>query len=157
MAQTSLIGSLLANGLLVLGLTIMVGARASEGGVMRFRPRLPNDTMTLLMLAVFIIVILGVATSSSDDSAATHAKAISAVPAICLLVVYGRLAALLPARRHRGDRRPEAPSLGTPSVLDDRAAGAAPAWAPRSSPTGSSPRSPPPSTRSGSRGRSRAS
>jgi Ca2+:H+ antiporter len=54
---------------------------------MRFRPRLPNDTMTLLMLAVFIIVILGVATSSGD-TAATHAKAISAIASVCLLIVY---------------------------------------------------------------------
>src|ERR1700710_3080797 len=52
-ARTTLVGSLLANGLLVLGLTIIVGARASTDGVMRFSPRLPNDTMTLLMLAVF--------------------------------------------------------------------------------------------------------
>ncbi len=86
-AQTSLIGSLLANGLLVLGLTIVVGARSSRDGVMRFAQRLPNDTMTLLMLAVFVIVILGVANSSSDASA-SHAKAISAVAAICLLFVY---------------------------------------------------------------------
>lgn len=87
-AQTSLIGSLLANGLLVLGLTIIVGARAAEGDVMRFHARLPNDTMTLLMLAVFVIVILGAA-SSSNDAASHHAEAISAVGSICLLVVYG--------------------------------------------------------------------
>jgi Ca2+:H+ antiporter len=87
-AQTSLIGSLLANGLLVLGLTIIVGARGADGGLMRFSPRLPNDTMTLLMLAVFVIVILGVATSS-NDAAAGHAKAISAIGSISLLVVYG--------------------------------------------------------------------
>jgi len=60
-AQLSLIGSILANGLLVLGLTIIVGARQAPDGVMRFHPRLPNDTMTLLMLAVFVIVILGIA------------------------------------------------------------------------------------------------
>jgi Ca2+:H+ antiporter len=86
-AQTSLIGSLLANGLLVLGLTVMVGARVSEGGLMRFHARLPNDTTTLLMLAVFVIVILGAA-NSSNDAASAHANAISAVAAICLLVVY---------------------------------------------------------------------
>jgi Ca2+:H+ antiporter len=86
-AQTSLIGSILANGLLVLGLAIMVGATVSEGGLMRFRPRLPNDTMTLLMLAVFAIVILGAATSSANV-AATHAEAISAIAAVCLLAVY---------------------------------------------------------------------
>jgi Ca2+:H+ antiporter len=86
-AQTSLIGSLLANGLLVLGLTIVIGARRSDDGVMRFAPRLPNDTMTLLMLAVFIIVILGIATSSGD-AAAEHSRAISAIAAVCLLAVY---------------------------------------------------------------------
>src|SRR6266516_2279298 len=57
-AQTSLVVSLLANGLLVLGLVIVVGAGASRDGVMRFKQRLPNDTMTMLMLAVFIIVLL---------------------------------------------------------------------------------------------------
>jgi Ca2+:H+ antiporter len=86
-AQTSLIGSILANSLLVLGLAIVAGALASEDGLMRFRPRLPNDTMTLLMLAVFAIVILGAATSSANV-AATHAEAISAIASICLLAVY---------------------------------------------------------------------
>ena len=86
-AQTSLIGSILANGLLVLGLAIVAGALASEDGVMRFRPRLPNDTMTLLMLAVFAIVLLGAATSSVNF-AGTDAKKISAIASVCLLAVY---------------------------------------------------------------------
>jgi Ca2+:H+ antiporter len=86
-AQTSLIGSILANGLLVLGLTIIFGARVSSDGVMRFHPRLPNDTMTLLMLAVFVIVILGIA-ASSHDAAAADSKTISAIGSGCLLVVY---------------------------------------------------------------------
>jgi len=109
-AQTSLIGSLLANGLLVLGLTIVVGARAGEGGLMRFRPRLPNDTMTLLMLAVFIIVILGIA-QSSGDVAATHAKAISAIASGCLLIVYA-----LWLRSYLRSDAPAAPSAGGPSL-----------------------------------------
>jgi Ca2+:H+ antiporter len=87
-AQTTLIGSILANGLLVLGLTIIVGARREPDGVMRFHPRLPNDTMTLLMLAVFVIVILGIA-ASSNDAAAADSKAISAIGSGCLLIVYG--------------------------------------------------------------------
>jgi Ca2+:H+ antiporter len=86
-AQTSLIGSVLANGLLVLGLTIIIGARRSADGLMRFSPRLPNDTMTLLMLAVFVIVILGIA-ASSNDAAAADAKTISVIGSGCLLVVY---------------------------------------------------------------------
>ena len=58
-AQTSILGSLFANALLVLGLVIIAGSRASEDSVMRFHPRLPNDTATLLLLASFLIVLLG--------------------------------------------------------------------------------------------------
>jgi Ca2+:H+ antiporter len=87
-AQTSLVGSLLANGLLVLGLTIIVGAHQAEDGLMRFKARLPNDTMTMLMLAVFVIVILGIA-NSAHDVAAEHSRAISVVASLCLLIVYG--------------------------------------------------------------------
>src|SRR3954453_12507217 len=43
-AQTSIIGSLLANALLVLGLVIIVGGRSSGEGGMRFSTPLPNDT-----------------------------------------------------------------------------------------------------------------
>jgi Ca2+:H+ antiporter len=85
-AQTSLIGSLFANALLVLGIVIVVGARAGDG-VMRFGRRLPNDTTTLLLLAVFIIVIIGLSVESSAP-AAHHVKALSITGAVCLLVVY---------------------------------------------------------------------
>src|SRR4051794_20512586 len=85
-AKTSLIGSLFANALLVLGLVIVVGARAG-GGLMRFNTRLPRDTTTLLLLAVFTIVIIGQAVQS-DVQAAHHVKAISIVGAVALLVVY---------------------------------------------------------------------
>jgi len=86
-AQTAIVGSILANALLVLGLVIVVGARRSEDGIMRFSKRLPNDTATLLQVTVFIIVLLGLSLASHDP-ASHHVKAISAVGAICLLVVY---------------------------------------------------------------------
>src|SRR5438477_6796309 len=85
-AKTSLVGSLLANALLVLGIVIVVGARAGDG-LMRFSKRLPNDTTTLLILAVFIIVVIGQSVQSGNV-ASHHVKAISIVGAICLLVVY---------------------------------------------------------------------
>ncbi len=86
-AQTAILGSLLANALLVLGLVIVVGSRAAPDGVMRFRRRLPNDTATLLLVTVFIIVTVGLSLRTGDP-ASHHVKAISAVAAVCLLGVY---------------------------------------------------------------------
>ncbi len=86
-AQTSIIGSLLANALLVLGLTIVAGSWRSEGGVMRFGRRLPNDTATLLLLAVFMIAILATSVTL-EDAAADDAVTISAIGAVLLLAVY---------------------------------------------------------------------
>jgi Ca2+:H+ antiporter len=100
-AQTAIVGSILANALLVLGLVIVVGARRSEDSLMRFSKRLPRDTATLLQVTVFIIVILGLSLASHDP-ASHHVKAISAVGAICLLIVY--LAWVVPYLR--SDRAP---------------------------------------------------
>ncbi len=86
-AQYAIVGSILANALLVLGLVIVVGARRSPDGLMRFSKRLPNDTATLLQVTVFIIVLLGLSLASHDP-ASHHVQAISAVGAVCLLVVY---------------------------------------------------------------------
>jgi Ca2+:H+ antiporter len=86
-AQTSLIGSILANALLVLGLVLVVGARRAEDGIMRFGRRLPNDTATLMLLAVFIIVLVGLSLTSSDR-ASSHITAVSSVGAACIMAVY---------------------------------------------------------------------
>ena len=85
-AQTSVIGSLFANALLVLGLVIVFGQ--GKEGVMRFRRRLPMDTTTLLLVAVFIIVIVGLAVQSHEE-AGRHVDTLSAIAAACLLAVYG--------------------------------------------------------------------
>jgi Ca2+:H+ antiporter len=86
-AQTSLVGSVLANALLVLGLALVAGSFRSKDKVMRFGRRLPNDTATLLLVAVFIIALVGVSVAV-DDGAGRHVKAISVIGAICLLGVY---------------------------------------------------------------------
>src|SRR3954452_18956728 len=86
-AQTSIVGSIFANALLVLGLVIVVGARAAPDGIMRFRARLPNDTATLLLVTSFIIVIIGLA-HASHDPAARHVKELSTIGAVALLAVY---------------------------------------------------------------------
>jgi Ca2+:H+ antiporter len=85
-AQTSVVGSLFANALLVLGVVIIVGAR--RDGTMRFRPRLPQDTATLMLSASFVIVLVALAVASHDE-ASKHVTALSAVAAVCLLVIYG--------------------------------------------------------------------
>jgi len=111
-AQTSILGSLFANALLVLGMTLVVGARRAPDGVMRFGSRLPNDTATLLLLAVFIIVILGVS-DQIGDRASRHAQAISIVGAIVLLVVYAVwLTSYLRGGGERQEPAPEEPSAG---------------------------------------------
>ncbi len=87
-AQTSILGSIFANALLVLGLAIIGGSRRSEDGVMRFRAALPKDNATLMLLASFLIVIVGIAVQTHDPAAA-HVQAISIAGAVALLVTYG--------------------------------------------------------------------
>jgi Ca2+:H+ antiporter len=86
-AQASILGSLFANALLVLGLAIVAGARAAHDGEMRFNPRLPSDTVILLQLAVFIIVLLGLS-DRLGDAASRHEDEISVIGAVALLLVY---------------------------------------------------------------------
>ena len=109
-AQTSLIGSVLANALLVLGLTILAGCRASTDGIMRFAPRLAKDNAVLMMLASFLIVLLGISIASGDR-ASHHVKAISIVGAVALLVTYG----VWIVDYLRSDR-PQEPSHGEPAL-----------------------------------------
>jgi Ca2+:H+ antiporter len=86
-ARTSIIGSIFANALLVLGLVIVAGSSQSADGVMRFAPRLAKDNATLMMLASFLIVILGIS-AASGDKASHHVTAISIVGAVALLITY---------------------------------------------------------------------
>ena len=86
-AQTAILGSILVNALLVLGLVIVVGALRASDGIMRFSPRLPNDTATLLLITSFIILLVGLA-NSAHDPASHHIKTISIVGAVAILFVY---------------------------------------------------------------------
>jgi Ca2+:H+ antiporter len=112
-AQTAIVGSILANALLVLGLVIVVGARRSEDSLMRFSKRLPRDTATLLQVTVFIIVLLGLSLASHDP-ASHHVKAISAVGSVCLLIVY--LTWVIPYLRSD-----QAPGAGSSEQTNDSA------------------------------------
>ena len=87
-AQLSLVGSILANALLVQGLVIVTGVLASDDDVMRFRTRLPQDAATLGLVTIFVIVVIGLTIESSSE-ASHHIQGLSIVGASCLLVVYG--------------------------------------------------------------------
>src|SRR5439155_2259742 len=67
-AQTSILGSIFANALLVLGLVIVVGARRADDLCMRFTNRLPMDTATLLLACSFVIVVVGISLASNDPA-----------------------------------------------------------------------------------------
>ncbi|HUZ83244.1 MAG TPA: hypothetical protein VMU66_01015 [Gaiellales bacterium] len=86
-AEASIVGSLLSNALLVMGLVLVAGTRAAPSGRMSFHARLPNDTSTLFLLAVFTISLLSVSLSE-HDRASHHALTISAVGAVVMLIVY---------------------------------------------------------------------
>jgi Ca2+:H+ antiporter len=113
-AQTAIIGSLFANGLLVLGIVLIAGSSTSPDRVMRFHPKLTNDTTTLLLVALFTIVLVGLSLSAGDP-ASRHVKTISAVGAVLLLLVY--LTWVIPYLR--ADRSPGhgAPRLALSATL----------------------------------------
>src|SRR3954469_17721874 len=111
-AQTSVVGSLFANALLVLGAVIVVGAR--RDGIMRFRARLPQDTATLLLSASFVIVLVALAVASHDE-AAKHVDALSAVASLCLLAIYGAwLWSYLRSDEPREEAHAESPHAAAP-------------------------------------------
>jgi hypothetical protein len=122
---------------------------------MRFGARLPNDTATLLLLAVFLIVVLGSPTRWATARASTRSRSrSSARSASSSSTPPGSSATSGPthAPRRRSSSRASVLPFGARSCCS-RSSGVSP----RSSPSGSSTRSIPPVERSGSRRRSPAS
>jgi Ca2+:H+ antiporter len=107
-AQTAILGSILVNALLLLGLVLIAGSLKAPGQVMKFSARLPNDTVSLLLVASFIIVLLGLA-HSAGDAASHHARTISIVGASALLVVYATW-----LRQYLASDGGRAPGTGSP-------------------------------------------
>ncbi len=111
-AQTSLIGSIFANALLVLGLVIVAGTLRAPDGCMRFRPRLPQDTATLLFVSIFVVVIIGLSVASSDKGEPSRRRDLHGgrdLPAGGVRGVAVALPALRFARGRGSDRSGESP------------------------------------------------
>jgi len=83
--QSALIGSILANSLLVLGAAFLVGGL--KFGTQRFGARASRSIATLLLLAVGSLVIPTLATEPGAPDAG-HAAELSVVVSIVLLVVF---------------------------------------------------------------------
>ena len=116
-AQTSILGSIFANALLVLGITLVIGAQRSDDKLMRFGHRLPKDTTTLLLVATFVIVLVGISIAA-DDKAADNVNEISVIGAVVLLAVYA--AWVIPFAREgekHGHLEAGAPSTSLPFTL----------------------------------------
>ncbi|MDQ6819043.1 MAG: sodium:proton exchanger [Actinomycetota bacterium] len=127
-AETAILGSILVNALLVLGLVIVTGALRERDRVMRFSRRLPNDTATLLLTSSFIIVLIGL-TTSSHDLASHHTGTISIIGAAVILIVYATWARQYLTSDERPDAEVERPRLSTAlSVVLLTVAGAASAF-----------------------------
>lgn len=117
LAQSALVGSLLANALLVLGLVLITGARRAQDGVMRFSAQLASDTATLLLVCAFIIVLLALALSTHGP-AVRNVEAVSLVGAGALLVVYAMwLAGTLRGGRGAPEQRAATASIALPEAL----------------------------------------
>jgi len=86
--QTSLIGSILGNALLVLGLAFIAGGRRQ--GVLVFESQTPRMIATLLLLAVSALVLPTLA-HELHLPASAHEQPLSVICAIVLLVVFGIL------------------------------------------------------------------
>ena len=83
--QSALVGSVLSNGLLVLGIAFFTGGL--RHGVQRFDPEAPRMLVTLLALAVAALLVPTLA-SRLHTAAAAHTTTLSDVTAIVLLIVY---------------------------------------------------------------------
>jgi len=83
--QSALVGSILANSLLVLGLAFFLGGR--KNGTQKFKSETPRVIAILMVLAVSALVVPTLA-HSMHTPAAAHEEALSIASAIVLLIVF---------------------------------------------------------------------
>jgi Ca2+:H+ antiporter len=113
--QAAIIGSLIGNALLVLGLAFLVGGL--KHGTQRFDSKLARDTAALGVLALAALVVPSLA-SYVHTPAADHEGTLSIIVSVVLLAVF---ALSLPAALRR-----KAPEEASPGLASDGAAPVAP-------------------------------
>lgn len=104
----AIIGSILGNLLLVLGLSFFVGGR--KNGVLRFSQGRARMIMALMILSVAAMLVPSLA-SYIHAAAASHEEALSRITAVVLLVVFG-LSIPASLRREGGAERGGAGQAG---------------------------------------------
>ncbi|MGI8752422.1 MAG: calcium/proton exchanger [Acidimicrobiales bacterium] len=110
--KAALVGSVLGNVLLVLGMAFVAGGL--RHGTQKFDPEEPRLNATLLLLAVAALLVPTLA-HQLNTPAASHSSQLSDVTAIVLLVVY---AASVPFYlRRRSPSRPAEPAATEPGDL----------------------------------------
>ncbi len=97
--QASLVGSILGNALLVLGLAFLAGGW--KHGVLKFGGQAPRMIATLLMLAVAALALPTLA-HELHLPAGEHEQALSVVCAVALLVVFAVLTRAMLTHTERG-------------------------------------------------------
>ncbi len=85
LVQSALVGSILANSLLVMGLAFLLGGR--KNGTQKFRSETPRAIVILMVLAVSALVVPTLA-HSLHTPAAAHEETLSIASAIVLLIVF---------------------------------------------------------------------
>lgn len=111
--QAALIGSVLANLLLVLGLAILLGGL--KNGAQRFSPRAPRMIATLLLLALAALAVPTLV-HRTHAPAASHTDALDIAVAIILLVLFF---ASIPFFVKSGETPARAVPSGGQSLVDE--------------------------------------
>ncbi|HVN60774.1 MAG TPA: hypothetical protein VMT59_05900, partial [Gaiellaceae bacterium] len=123
--QSALVGSILANSVLVLGLAFLVGGR--RNGTQKFHSRTARTIATLTVLSASIMAVPSF-THAWGTAAAGHETALSLIAAGVLIVLFFATLPTLMHSAEEGEREPPHWSLAT-TVVVLCAAGAGAAFA----------------------------
>ena len=123
--QAALVGSVLGNVLLILGIAFLSGG--ARHGTQKFDPEGPRMLVTLLTLAVASMLVPTLA-ARLDTPAVHHTAALSDAVAVVLLLVYALSIPFWLGGGPQAPGQPRAPKAARSAALPDRETGRAPLW-----------------------------